>query len=147
MKGGMTPIVKNVTKLVAGFIVIFGIYITLSGHLSPGGGFAGGVIVASAAVLVVLAFGREFAARTFTEPLCHVADAAGALAFLVVAICGYFVGTFFANFLSLGTVGHLWSAGTIPVSNLAILVKVAAGLAGVFLALSGFRLLSGRKEL
>ena len=144
--GGMTLIVKNITKLVAGFIVVFGIYITLTGHLSPGGGFAGGVIVAAAAILVVLAFGHELAGKTFTAPICHVADAGGAMAFLLIALCGYFAGAFFANFLSLGRVGHLWSAGTIPISNLAILVKVAAGLAGVFLALSGFHVVRMTKE-
>ena len=54
---GMSLIVKNTARLVAGFIAVFGIYIALTGHLSPGGGFAGGVILAAAAVLVILAFG------------------------------------------------------------------------------------------
>ena len=139
-EGGMTLIVKNMTRLVTGFIAVFGIYIALTGHLSPGGGFAGGVILAAAAALVVLSFGRESSSKLITGPACHVADAAGALAFLVVALLGYLAGDFFINFVPLGQRHHLASGGAIPLSNLAILIKVGAGLAGAFLALSAFRL-------
>ncbi len=138
---GMTLIVKNTAKLITGFIAVFAVYIALTGHLSPGGGFAGGVILAAAAALVVLAFGRAFTAKLFTEPLCHMWDAGGAVAFLVVALCGYIGGTFFVNFVPQAPerLGHLLSGGAIPLSNLAILVKVGAGLAGAFLALSAYR--------
>ncbi|MFW6159009.1 MAG: MnhB domain-containing protein [Planctomycetota bacterium] len=145
-KNGMTLIVKNTARLVAGFIAVFGVYVAATGHLSPGGGFPGGVILAAAAVLVVLAFGKEFAARLLREPQCHVWDAGGAAAFLLVALCGYFAGSFFANFLPAGEAHTLQSAGSIPLSNLAILVKVGAGLAGAFLALSAFRLARAKGE-
>ena len=143
---GMTPIVKNTARLVAGFIAVFGVYIAATGHLSPGGGFAGGVILAAAAVLVVLAFGKKSAAAVLGERQCHVWDAAGAMAFLAIALCGYFVAGFFANFLPLGETHTLRSGGAIPLSNLAILVKVGAGLAGAFLALSAFRLTTHKRE-
>jgi len=138
-QAGMTLIVKNTAKLVGGFIAVFGVYVALTGHLGPGGGFAGGVILAAAAVLIVLAFGREFASRVITERICHVSDSCGAMLFAAIALLGYLAGTFFVNFAPLGRLGHLASAGTIPISNLAILVKVGAGLAGAFLALSAFR--------
>ena len=57
---GMTIIVKTVSSWVKVLIVLFGIYIILFGHLTPGGGFAGGVILASSYVLIMLAFGKEF---------------------------------------------------------------------------------------
>ena len=142
MSQGMTPIVKNTARLISGFIAVFGIYIALTGHISPGGGFAGGVILAAAAVLIVLAFGRETAERIITPSQCHLWDAAGAGLFLGVAMVGYFSGGFFVNFIariSKGQVGELFSGGTIIVSNLFILIKVAAGLAGAFLALAAFR--------
>jgi multisubunit Na+/H+ antiporter MnhB subunit len=141
MSSGMTPIVKNVARLVSGFIALFGVYIAMTGHLSPGGGFAGGVILASAAVLIVLAFGREFAEKFITESRCHVWDSAGAMLFLLVAVCGFFAGGFFVNFAAemSGKAGQLFSGGTIVFSNLFILVKVAAGLAGAFLALAAFK--------
>jgi multisubunit Na+/H+ antiporter MnhB subunit len=57
---GMTVIVKKTTQLLAGLIFMYGIYIIVHGHLTPGGGFAGGVIIAGAFILVILAFGSDF---------------------------------------------------------------------------------------
>jgi len=136
---GMSLIVKNITRLVAGFIAIFGVYIVLYGHVSPGGGFAGGVILAGALVLIVLAFGEEYSRKVFPHDVAKTSDALGALGFLLVAIFGYMVGGFFVNFLPRGQVGNLFSAGTIPISNLAIGIKVGTGLFGVFLTLALFR--------
>ena len=136
-KSGMTDIVKNITRLVTGFIAVFGVYLALTGHLGPGGGFPGGVILAAAAVLVVLAFGGRFSDRLLNERKCHWVDAIGAGAFLLIAIAGYFFGGFFLNFID----GEaLVGGGIIPLANLAIMVKVAAGLAGVFLALTLFKM-------
>lgn len=56
---GMTLIVKTITRLTVGLILLLGIYIVLEGHSSPGGGFAGGVIIALGFVHLVLAFGKE----------------------------------------------------------------------------------------
>ncbi|MHC4295229.1 MAG: MnhB domain-containing protein [Planctomycetota bacterium] len=144
-EGGMTLIVKNVAKLVSGFIAVFAIYVALTGHLGPGGGFAGGVILAAAAALVVLSFGKDYAARVITDRSSHLADSIGAMGFLAVALLGYVMGGFFVNFLPTGTVHNLASAGAIPLSNLAILIKVGAGLAGAFLALSAYRLVGGEE--
>ena len=55
---GMTLIVKTVTRLTLGFILLYGIYIAMTGHESPGGGFAGGVIVALSFIHIMLAFGK-----------------------------------------------------------------------------------------
>jgi len=146
---GMTLIVKNVTKLVTAFIAVFAIYVALTGHISPGGGFAGGVILAAAGVLVVLAFGRHFAAGLLNERKCHFWDAAGAMGFVVVALLGFAAGSFFTNFIPSGPqrAGNLISGGAIPLSNVAILLKVGAGLAGAFLALAAYgRLAKGADE-
>jgi len=150
---GMTLIVRKTAKLVTGFIAVFGIYVASTGHLGPGGGFAGGVVLAAAAVLIVLAFGRPLADRIITESQCHVLDAAGALGFLVVALLGYQGGIFFFNWghAALGGdagahVHRFASGGTILLSNLAIMVKVGAGLAGAFLALAAYRRLAGRQR-
>ena len=136
---GMTSIVKNTARLVSGFIAVFGLYVALTGHLGPGGGFAGGVILAASGILILLAFGRRYTTTIITERIVHVADAAGASVFLLVAVMGFLVGSFFANFIPTGEPHHLNSGGAIPISNLAILVKVGAGLFGAFLALSAFR--------
>jgi len=136
---GMSLIVKSVTRLVAGFIVLFGAYIVLYGHLTPGGGFTGGVILAGGLALVVLAFGEGYARNVLTHHWARVGDMTGALLFLLVAVLGFVGGVFFTNFLPVGWIGRLVSAGTIPLSNLAIGIKVGAGLFGVFVALAAFR--------
>jgi len=145
---GMSLIVKSMTRLVAGFIALFGVYIVLYGHVTPGGGFTGGVILAGGMVLVVLAFGEKFSRQVLTHGVAQASDSIAALVFLLVALGGYMVGgiacRFFYNFLGRGTVGELFSAGTIPISNLAIGIKVGVGLFGVFLALAVFRRLGER---
>ena len=134
-KAGMTLIVKTVTRLTVGLILIFGIYIILHGHLSPGGGFAGGVIVGLAFVHLMLAFGKDVAAAKISKNLASNLESIGALMFLSVALLGFFGGSFFLNILAKGTPFKLFSAGTIPLSNIAIGIKVGVGLFAIFLAL------------
>jgi multisubunit Na+/H+ antiporter MnhB subunit len=57
---GMTVIVKKTTQLIAGMVFLYGIYVIVHGHLTPGGGFAGGVIMAGSFILLILAFGSDF---------------------------------------------------------------------------------------
>jgi len=148
---GMTIIVKTVSSWVKILIFLFGIYIIISGHLTPGGGFAGGIIIASSYVLLMLAFGREFVEENLSLPLASKLDCLGAFAFAMIALLGFvFGGTFFVNFLveKYGQPLELLSAGTIPLSNIAIGVKVGASLFLVVLTLSMFRpdTSSGKKE-
>jgi len=139
---GMTIIVKTVSSWVKVLIVLFGIYIVLFGHLTPGGGFAGGVILASSYVLLMLAFGREFVQKDLPLALVSKLDCLGAFMFILIAILGIvFGGTFFFNFLveKYGQPLQLLSAGTIPLSNIAIGLKVGASLFLVIFVLSTFR--------
>jgi len=136
---GMTVIVKTISSWVKVLIVLFGIYIILFGHLTPGGGFAGGVILASSYVLLMLAFGGEFVKEDLPLSLVSKLDCLGAFAFIMIAILGLvFAGVFFTNFLveRYGQPLHLLSAGTIPFSNIAIGLKVGASLFLVIYSLS-----------
>jgi len=139
MNSGMSLIVKTVTRLVTSFITMYGIYVVLYGHVSPGGGFAGGTILAAGLILVLLAFGKERTEQIVSHRAALEWDSGGALAFLVIAALGYVAGSFFINLQALGEPYHLASAGTIPLSNVAIGAKVGAGLFGAFLALAVFR--------
>ena len=132
---GMSLIVKTVTRLTVGLILLYGIYIVLHGHVSPGGGFAGGVIIALSFIHLLLAFGKEEALKRVSESVHAVAESVGALLFLGIAVLGYAGGTFFQNVLPKGTPFDLFSAGIIPVCNVAICLKVGAGLSSIFLAL------------
>lgn len=153
---GMSIIVKTISSWVKMLIFLFGIYIIITGHLSPGGGFAGGVILASSYVLLMLAFGRDFAEENLSLSIASKLDCAGALMFIAVALFGFCYGaaSFFYNFIeqkylaTQDTALKLVSAGTIPLSNIAIGLKVGASLFLVFLVLSEFRLhpSDGRQE-
>jgi len=144
---GMTVIVKTIASWVKVLIILFGVYIILFGHLTPGGGFAGGVILASSYVLLLLAFGREFTEKNFSLAAASRLDCIGALAFATIAFLGLWFGAgdFFYNFIQQqwlaghNTAFKLVSAGTIPLSNIAIGLKVGASLFMVVLVLSIFR--------
>jgi len=143
---GMTVIVKTITRIVAGFITIFGAYIVLTGHLTPGGGFPGGVILACAFVLLTLAYGGETALRKMSERLSEALDSAFSMLFLIVAILGFVGGYFFLNFIAKGSPFHILSAGIIPICNVAIGVKIAGSIFGVFIALAMFMILKSGEE-
>ncbi|MQY71955.1 sodium:proton antiporter [bacterium] len=135
---GMTPIVKVVVRLVGGFIFLYGCYIVLYGHLSPGGGFAGGAIIAAGLILSRLAFGTTAKQEKSASISSSIFESTGGLLFLLVGLLGLFVGGyFFINlFPSFGTQGRLVSAGSIPFSNIAIGIKVAAAILSIFLVLA-----------
>ena len=136
---GMTLIVKTITDFVAGFIVVFGAYIVLYGHLTPGGGFAGGVIMACAFILLMLAHGSDVAYSKLPERVAHIMDSAGALAFLLIGWFGLTAGFFFLNVFGKGEMFKLLSSGMILPLNIAIAFKVGSSLFLVFSALAIFR--------
>ncbi len=138
---GMSTIVKKITQLVAGLIFMYGIYIILHGHLSPGGGFAGGAIIAGSFILLILAFGssalnlkKEVAGSSNTESLAILMVAILALMALLFG-----ANVFFFNFLPKGTPGELLSAGVIPLYNIFIGIEVAGAILTIFLGLVIFK--------
>jgi len=133
---GMTLIVKTITRLTVGLILLYGIYIVLHGHLSPGGGFAGGVIIALSFIHLMLAFGKDTALKKLSQTAASVLESLGALMFLSIALLGFSGGYFFFNFfLHKGRPFELFSAGIIPLCNIAISLKVGAGLFAIFAVL------------
>ncbi len=133
---GMTLIVKTITRLTVGLILLYGIYIVLHGHLTPGGGFAGGLIIALSFIHLMLAFGKDLALEKMSEARVSFFECIGALMFLGLAAVGMIAGgQFFLNFLGNGEPFRLFSAGFIPFCNIAISLKVGAGLFTIFMAL------------
>lgn len=134
---GMSPIVKKVTQLITGFIFIYGIYIITHGHLTPGGGFAGGAFLSGSFILLVLSFGSDVLYLKREEEEASVIEGLAIFTFVILATIGFFLGlrVFFGNFLPAGKVGELISAGVIPLYNIAVGVEVGAALLTIFLAL------------
>lgn len=137
---GMTLIVKTITRLTVGLIFLFGIYIVLHGHVSPGGGFAGGVIIALSFIHLMLAFGKELALKKVPISKASLFESLGAIMFLSIALAGFIGGYFFLNFfIDKGKPFTVFSAGIIPLCNIAISLKVGAGLFAIFVILVIFK--------
>jgi multicomponent Na+:H+ antiporter subunit B len=138
---GMTIIVKKTTQLISGMVFLYGIYVIVHGHLTPGGGFAGGVIMAGSFILLILAYGSEFLNLVKEESGSTLYENLAILVVLFLALSGLLFGAkvFFLNFLPKGTVGQLVSAGTLPLYNIFVGIEVAASILTIFLALVIFK--------
>jgi len=134
---GMTIIVKKTTQIMAGMIFLYGAYVIIHGHLTPGGGFAGGVILAGAFILVTLAFGSDFLNLKREEAGSSSKENISMLMVILLSILGLFIGAkvFFLNFLPKGTVGELISAGVLPLYNIFVGIEVATSIFVIFLSL------------
>lgn len=130
---GDDEILKIITQIILPFILVFGIYVVINGHLSPGGGFSGGTILGSALILHSSAFGKEntrrfFRFSTFTKAI------SGSLLFYGIAK-GYSFMTGAAHIdsgIRLGTPGNILSAGLILPLNIAIGIVVACTMYGLY---------------
>ncbi len=139
-EGGMTIIVKTVSRLIFPFLFLFGIYVIVHGHLTPGGGFPGGVIIAASVVMLLLAYGFDTAQDRVDSFSAEVSESIGALILIGLGIMGIFmVGSFLGDILPRGIINTLFSGGSFPVLNIGVGMKVAAGVVTIFYAMLGLR--------
>lgn len=127
--GAASEIVETAAELLLPMIILFGVYVFMNGHLSPGGGFQGGAIIASATMFLLLALPQSQISRfmiTITESL-------SGFSYVIVGVLGVILaGGFLDNrFISLGTYGDLFSAGAIPVIYTFVGLKVGFELSAV----------------
>lgn len=119
-------ILQKITFLLFPIILIFGIYVVLNGHLSPGGGFSGGVIIGVGLILYRNAFGLKKTERFFTEKTYKWVSFCALTFYCVAKSYSFFTG---ANHLesgiSLGTAGDIVSAGLILPLNICVGLVVA----------------------
>ncbi|MFD7708784.1 MnhB domain-containing protein [Streptomyces sp. NPDC059785] len=126
----VAPPVRRYALAVLPVAVVTGLYIVAHGQLSPGGGFQGGVVAATALHLLYL--GADYRALERVRPtgLYEVGDALAASAYLVLGLAGLLGSTaFLANtLLPYGTFDTLSSGGTVPLLNAAIGMEVACAV-------------------
>jgi len=144
----LSKIVRTVANQLILFILIFGLYIIAHGHLTPGGGFQGGAVIVSGVVMLLVAFSSKELKKSLHERTLSIMESSGALIFIGLAFAGIGI-AFFYNFL-VGTPifgripatgpgpGDIWTGGFIPLMNLAVGLKVVAGLSAVVLAMALF---------
>ena len=153
---GMSKIVKTMASIIFPFILIYGLYIIAHGHLTPGGGFQGGAVVASGLAMIIVAFGSVWTLGKIKEKNLSLLESLGAICFIVLALLGIAYGAvFFNNFLassgslfgvsvSFGdTAANINTGGVLPLMNFAVGLKVIAGLFAIVLVMA---YASGKKE-
>jgi multicomponent Na+:H+ antiporter subunit B len=109
-------------------VLLVGLYVVAHGHQTPGGGFQGGVILATALLLVYLS--ADYVTMRAVGPVAAIelAEGLGTAGFGLIGLSGLIAGgAFFENELGAGVPGQLLSAGTIPLSNAAVGLAVTGG--------------------
>lgn len=151
----MSRIVRSTANIIFPFILVFGFYIIIHGHLTPGGGFQGGAVAATGFVLMLVAFSPEIIKKKFSANSMKYTEALGLLLFIVTAFVAIALGaTFFFNWLANGGIifgesvafganpGVLNTAGTIPLMNIAVGIEVIGAMGLIIL-----HMLSGIEEV
>lgn len=128
-----SDVLRTIGLGLVGPTVVIGVYIVAHGHITPGGGFQGGVILSSALLLVFLA-GRYRAMRRVSPiPMVEAGEAAGAAAFALIGLGGMiFASAYMFNFIALGKPAQLLSAGMIPLLNVSVGLEVAGAFTLLF---------------
>ena len=161
---GMSRIVKTIASTAFPIILIYGLYVIAHGHLTPGGGFQGGAVVASGCAMILVAYGSVWTMRKIKEKNISILESVGAIGFIGLAFLGIILalfyssynGSFFRNFLinqntipvfnEIGKgLSNINTAGVIPLMNFAVGLKVIAGLFAIVLIMAYATRLKGEK--
>ena len=138
------PVIKNVIArcgadkiLPIGIVYMF--YIILHGHLSPGGGFQGGVMMVALVALVALGHGYETTVQTFSYHLLHKTEGFASIFYVALGLLGVAMGAQFAQnvLYTHGAIGDLYSSGTIFWMNVTVGIKVLTGVGSIALLMIG----------
>ncbi|HEX4227476.1 MAG TPA: MnhB domain-containing protein [Bryobacteraceae bacterium] len=137
--GRTVPPASDAVRVTALLLVapamLFGLYIVVHGQVSPGGGFQGGVILASAPVLVYLCSEYAEFRRVLSMRLAEVSEAAGAATYILMGLVSLGLGgMFLENLLPLGRSGTLTSGGMVPFIDVGVGLEVGGGLSLALLA-------------
>jgi len=143
---GMSKIVKTITSIALPLTLIYGLYVIAHGHITPGGGFQGGAVVASGLAMLVVAYGSVWTMNKIKEKHLSVLESVGAIGFIGLAFLGLIFGTWFFNNFLLGNkflfggigegLSNISTAGVLPLMNFAVGLKVIAGLFAIVLVMA-----------
>jgi multicomponent Na+:H+ antiporter subunit B len=124
-----SEIFKTAASVLFPIVLMLGIYIFMNGHLTPGGGFQGGAVIASGVILALLAFPNE----PISSSIFNYVESVSGLVFVGLAALGAIIGAGFLDnaILPLGSFGKLFSAGAIPVIYSFVGLKVGAELSNI----------------
>ena len=107
-------------------IILFGIYIILNGHLSPGGGFSGGSVIGAGLILYSNAFGFRKTRKLFSEKTYKGISFVALTTYCLAKSYSFFTGAnHLESHIPLGTPGHIMSSGLILILNICVGMVVA----------------------
>jgi len=148
----MSPILKLFALPVSFIIICLGILIIFGGHITPGGGFQGGAMIAAGVILCAIIYGVKDSPIKFSHDFISAIESIGALGYVLLGLVGlifsgfylYNVGTDIYNIVPQMIVNifhfpDLTNAGFIPYLNIFIGLKVFVGLSAVVIAFSEFK--------
>lgn len=119
-------ILQAAAKVLVPVIIIFGIYVILNGHLSPGGGFSGGAIIGAGLILYLNAFGFQKTEKLFTEKTYKWISFGALTTYCLAKSYSFFTGAnHLESHIPLGTPGHILSSGLILILNICVGLVVA----------------------
>ena len=152
-------ILKLVSLPISMILSCLGIMTILGGHITPGGGFQGGAMIASGVILSILVYGLGNSPLEFSHTYIEVLESVGALGFIIFGLVGLFVGGFFLynvgtdilNIVpsAIQTAFHypdVTNAGIIPYLNIFVGLKVFVGLSAIVIAFAGFKKITEESE-
>ena len=138
------PVIKNVIArcgadkiLPIGIVYMF--YIILHGHLSPGGGFQGGVLMVALIALVYMGHGYRVTMDAFSYHTLHTSEGLASIFYVALGLLGVAMGAQFAQnvLYTHGAIGDLYSSGTIFWMNVTVGIKVLTGVGSIALLMIG----------
>lgn len=119
-------ILQSAAMILVPLIILFGIYVILNGHLSPGGGFSGGAIIGAGLILYLNAFGFKKTEKLFTEKTYKGISFAALTTYCLAKSYSFYTGAnHLESHIPLGTPGHILSSGLILVLNICVGMVVA----------------------
>ena len=114
-------ILQRIASFLVPLILLFGVYIIMNGHISPGGGFSGGAVMGAGLILYLNAFGFKKTERFFTFKTFKAVSLCALSFYAVSKAYSFFTGAnHLSSFITPGTPGRLFSAGLIPYLNIAV---------------------------
>ena len=148
----MSQILKMIALPLSLIIICLGVYTILGGHITPGGGFQGGAMIAGAVILCILVYGIDKSPINFSHGFISAIESIGALGYVMVGLIGllfsgfylYNIGADFYNIIP-QTIVNIFhypdptNAGIVPYLNLFIGLKVLVGLSAIAIAFFGFK--------
>ena len=129
---GMSLIVQTATRLSVGFVLLYGINIVMKGHVSPGGGFVGGVIIALTFINIMLAYGKDAGLKKLPKVVSLFFSTRGILLLFSLVLLCFVVGYLFLDAVSNGDPFSLYNAGIISFGQIEIALKAGTGVFAIF---------------